>query len=633
MTRESHSDSVSNFPSQFSLSSRVKPVPVEVATRLTHVTMAAVAADAKQVTREWPDIDPCDRGRVWREETSADAEALARATSAGELTLLQFMRRSGFRDWEVKILTALPWMHDPARVAERDAPKHVYFPGHGNSRLVTRGWNAVETRPTSLAGRRAPTEPIRISPPFAISFQHPVLRALASDLARGREDVSAELLEVAAAIVAVQRQHFTNEVQRTDAVATLLKPLFEACGLPFQYVMYRKTTGACFPDIALGLAYGAAGSSEAASDAKLARSATAGMIQVKPPQDTSPCDPWSELCACYLHQVRGWQRVSFDRTSSMPCVLATLHGTQWEVGCGVVEKTAMAERLSSRVSAGCTPPDSDAVAALARRLRVWAQAVHDVARVLLLDNRAFRKEAAIKRPSADVALAFPHFLVGEHRLRFVQHLGRGAYRATWQGAPVVFKATRYNNDAVQNLMAAEGWAPRIHACETVYGRGGEEWKGLVMEDLVVQGFCAASSESLQESLSAADTAAISKQVGAALALVHSHGFVFFDVRLPNIMVRKGGDDGEWCVRLVDFEMCGCRGSPLVRTDLNEDLTWPPHRSPPGSDGHSGDARSPHILHEDDDEFMLRQLWDEFEPLEHGSLSSRSLEHTSISSSL
>ena len=65
---------------------------------------------------------------------------------------------------------------------------------------------------------------------------------------------------------------------------------------------------------------------------------------------------------------------------------------------------------------------------------------------------------------------------------------------------------------------------------------------------------------------------------AALAVLHSHGFVFCDVRVPNIMVRKSVDDGEWSVRLIDFEMCGQAGTSVVAKHLNKDLTWPDHRS-------------------------------------------------------
>ena len=576
--------------------------------------MAAATAGTKPstCTRWWRVGKPCDDGTKREEDEAGDAEVLARA-SAGEVTLVEYMRRSGFSDWDFdNVRRQLP---DPALLVERDAPDHIYFVGHGNTRLAHRWVDIVYWR-KHKRGRSNP-----FAPAFTIAFQHPALRTLASDLAHER-DASAELLAVAASVAAVQRQEYSNASQRRDALVSQLKPVFEACGLPFRYAICRKTRGAAVPDIALSVCDAAdAGSSVVAADTSL----IAAMIQVKPAQDTSS-DPWSELYSCYRKRLGIWSDCYFSWCSSMPCVLAAVRGQEWEVGGGVVENAILAERLSGQPQLDTSRADSDAIADLARRLRAWAQAVHNVADALVLADHelsSISEGTSLAFPPTvpmDVAFAFPHFVIGEHRLRFVQHLARGAYRATWQGAPsgysnaVVFKATWLNNDEAQNLMAAAGWAPRIHACETVYGRGGEEWTALVMEDLVVQGFRAASSETLVAALTEADTAAISKQVAAALAVLHSHGFVFFDLRLPNIMVRKSVNDGEWSVRLIDFEMCGRRDTPLVWVHLNEDFTWPPYRFPADCEGDDDDASWCHILHEDDDEFMLEHLWDDYLPL-------------------
>ena len=149
-----------------------------------------------------------------------------------------------------------------------------------------------------------------------------------------------------------------------------------------------------------------------------------------------------------------------------------------------------------------------------------------------------------------------------------------------------------------------------------------------MEDLFVQGFRDASS--CAQSLTEDDKREISEQVHRALTSLHEAGFVFFDVRLPNIMVKH--ETRGWSVRLIDFEMCGQAGTSLVAKHLNKDLTWPDHRSSRSDDGEAaaeggGDdaaergaaataddrrgknLKEGHELHVSDDTFMLNRLWD------------------------
>jgi len=74
-------------------------------------------------------------------------------------------------------------------------------------------------------------------------------------------------------------------------------------------------------------------------------------------------------------------------------------------------------------------------------------------------------------------------------------------------------------------------------------------------------------------------------------VLHEHGWVFFDLRMPNVLVKT--EHGAWEVRLIDFELCGRVGSPRVGKCLNPRLSWP--------------AGIP-MLSKEGDNMMLAQLW-------------------------
>ena len=61
---------------------------------------------------------------------------------------------------------------------------------------------------------------------------------------------------------------------------------------------------------------------------------------------------------------------------------------------------------------------------------------------------------------------------------------------------------------------------------------------------------------------------------------HTQGFVHGDMRLPNILLRKGDEkeaDGfpRYDVRLLDFDWSGLSGSAKYPRRLNKEVEWPP----------------------------------------------------------
>jgi serine/threonine protein kinase len=62
---------------------------------------------------------------------------------------------------------------------------------------------------------------------------------------------------------------------------------------------------------------------------------------------------------------------------------------------------------------------------------------------------------------------------------------------------------------------------------------------------------------------------VSSEVRRALELLHGHGLVFGDLRLPNIMITKDGE-----VKLIDFNWAGEGGQTKYPPLLSQEIAWP-----------------------------------------------------------
>ncbi|KAF8885864.1 hypothetical protein CPB84DRAFT_1554516 [Gymnopilus junonius] len=109
---------------------------------------------------------------------------------------------------------------------------------------------------------------------------------------------------------------------------------------------------------------------------------------------------------------------------------------------------------------------------------------------------------------------------------------------------------------VHELLAAEGFAPKLHAVERLPGGlymvvmddVSEEYVNL--RDLIRGGGDLVTSE---EHLGTRDS--LSDKIRQCLQQLHQAGFVHGDVRNTNIMVKRGGfNDGSFL--LVDYDSCG-----------------------------------------------------------------------------
>ncbi|KAF9084454.1 hypothetical protein BGX27_003808, partial [Mortierella sp. AM989] len=65
---------------------------------------------------------------------------------------------------------------------------------------------------------------------------------------------------------------------------------------------------------------------------------------------------------------------------------------------------------------------------------------------------------------------------------------------------------------------------------------------------------------------------IFKDIQQELALLHRNGFVFGDLRAPNILVLEGNGSGH--AMLIDFEWCGLQGKTFYPLTISRKVAWP-----------------------------------------------------------
>lgn len=156
---------------------------------------------------------------------------------------------------------------------------------------------------------------------------------------------------------------------------------------------------------------------------------------------------------------------------------------------------------------------------------------------------------------------------------------------------VVKFARRYSRDA-HDWTAQQGLAPRLLSCSPVWQNS--TWQMVVMEKL---------ADDYQELQSSArqllDQAKgiVYNQLKEWLTAFHDGGFVFGDLRPPNVMVSaKAIAAGHKGVRLVDFDWAGKQGDCKYPPFLNrEDICWHP------------DVRVNALVMSNHDEFMLNGI--------------------------
>ncbi|KAG6894623.1 hypothetical protein C0992_005366 [Termitomyces sp. T32_za158] len=149
------------------------------------------------------------------------------------------------------------------------------------------------------------------------------------------------------------------------------------------------------------------------------------------------------------------------------------------------------------------------------------------------------------------------------RLASDYYLGKLLYEAKLDdGRRVVVKfASRYHAEA-HRLLAERGLAPKLHHSST---EGGSLYGGRYM--VVMDFFEGKMPHTLSEGQF--------NRVKEAIDLLHSHGIVFGDLRILNVLAK--GED----VVLIDFDWCGKGGEARYPVGINmaPELCWPPGVGP------------------------------------------------------
>ena len=128
---------------------------------------------------------------------------------------------------------------------------------------------------------------------------------------------------------------------------------------------------------------------------------------------------------------------------------------------------------------------------------------------------------------------------------------------------VIVKFTAQYHPEAHRILAAEGFAPELHACVPVCG-------GLFMVVMdLVHGTRACDLVHLNEAI----PYDVYKDIHDAITLLHSNNLVFGDLRTPNMMVVPGtpGSDARCRGMLIDFDWVGSHGIARYPASLNDDL--------------------------------------------------------------
>ncbi|KAK6987832.1 Proteinkinasesubdomain-containing proteinPKL ccin9, partial [Favolaschia claudopus] len=212
--------------------------------------------------------------------------------------------------------------------------------------------------------------------------------------------------------------------------------------------------------------------------------------------------------------------------------------------------------------------------------------VRQVARVLfalkgaLADSQLFQDSLPISPPISDEPLPsrfFPHVTSyvaegsQEKYFKYVAPLERDPTcvtfhcRALEDDADIVVKFVRSYGEAAHRLLAGRGLAPQLLYCGLVDAAA--SYSGIKM---VVMGFVAGKTLSWLK-MKQVIPQHLGDELASILDVLHRAGFVYGDLREPNIMLT---DDAKK-VQLVDFDWAGKVGEACYPISLSKSVQWPP----------------------------------------------------------
>jgi serine/threonine protein kinase len=139
---------------------------------------------------------------------------------------------------------------------------------------------------------------------------------------------------------------------------------------------------------------------------------------------------------------------------------------------------------------------------------------------------------------------------------------------TKAGQDIVVKFVERYGEKAHRLLADAGLAPKLLYCGSPQLNSDQpsyQYISLaVMEYVDGETLAVAKPKMKQGTIET-----VRSGVQDALELLHSHGLMFGDLRLPNVLITKDG-----YVKLIDFNWAGEDGQAKYPPLISQDITWP-----------------------------------------------------------
>ncbi|KAG8930623.1 hypothetical protein FRC01_002476 [Tulasnella sp. 417] len=344
---------------------------------------------------------------------------------------------------------------------------------------------------------------------------------------------------------------YSTEAQRYAAtVASLAKCIGRPEGPPPGYawevdgVMFEASTGIGFPVV---------------------------LMEMQNELGSSGCDPMAQCAFSYRKFWLEEHMRDYRNACCCPCFLLCISGPWVSVYGGILTDEFIVQCLSLPRAYGQGPDteaDHLAIAKVFAALKRGAQTLKEYYQKL-----EPKKEANLP----DFSPTFQKFGETEKfTLRYtsgnllVGRSGRAMFDAMVKKAnesteyPVKVRFTRKYSEEAHRLLAKANLAPKILHCQELTNG----WTVVVMDS--IQG----------KDLASLGNGPIGKRVlsdiESALTLLHEEGFVFGDLRGPNVMLcdrPASQEKTEQGAMLVDFDCAGMQGSQFYPYDLNPKVCW------------------------------------------------------------
>ncbi|TFY73895.1 hypothetical protein EWM64_g10117 [Hericium alpestre] len=300
------------------------------------------------------------------------------------------------------------------------------------------------------------------------------------------------------------------------------------------------------------------------------------------------------------HQVSDEYK-TIRNVSNCPCLHISIAGPYIQFAGSVLVDIFISQPFTPFLYLGPDPNRTERVYQLARIISIFKDGVTTLQKHYQEMTTSTTTELARLFPDPTYrtqGLVVPR-LVFKERYRFhgwtADVFSRALFRAELGNESVLVKfSERYCIEA-HSLLAGKQLAPAIRYFGWL--KGGMAM--IVMEEL--KGTTAQQQWSSPENI--ADT--VLADVKKAMTILHDNGFVYGDIRSPNVFVRQEKQDNSqlvWRARLLDFDWSGKEGTVFYPTNLNMEIKW--------ADGVESCAP---ILKEHDD-IMLERLNERPQPL-------------------